>query len=186
MNLYLPLKLFIILLLFCFSLLGNAQNKTPKDSITNNLNEVVVTQNKKAFSNQNGNIKLDVSNSIYNSIPNTVDLLSKIPTVQVSTDRESISVVGKGNPLIYIDNQKVGMNDLNTLAVADIKTIEIIQNPSAKYEAEGRVVILITRKFSKKDSFRTEISEVASFKKDYNNYLGFNSSFKKNKIEWKA
>ena len=173
-------------MLFCFSLSGNAQNKTPKDSISNNLNEVVITQNKKAFSNQNGNIKLDVTNSIYNSIPNTVDLLSKIPTVQVSADRESISVVGKGSALIYIDNQKIGINDINALAVADIKTIEIIQNPSAKYEAEGRVVILITRKFSKKDSFRTEISEVASFKKNYNNYLGFNSNFKKNKLELKA
>lgn len=186
MNVYLPLKLFIILLLFFFSLLGNAQNKTPKDSISNNLKEVVITQNKKAFTNQNGNIKLDVANSIYNSIPNTVDLLSKIPTVQVSADRESISVVGKGNPLIYIDNQKVGMNDLNALGIADIKMIEIIQNPSAKYEAEGRAVILITRKFSKKDSFRTEISELVSFKKNYNNYLGFNSNFKKNKLELKA
>jgi hypothetical protein len=186
MNVYLPLKLFIILFLFCFSLLGNAQNKTPKDSISNNLKEVVITQNKKAFSNQNGNIKLDVANSIYNSIPNTVDLLSKIPTVQVSADKESISVVGKGSPLIYIDNQKVGLNDLNALAVADIKTIEIIQHPSSKYEAEGRVVILITRKFSKKDSFRTEISEVATFKKNFNNYLGFNSNFKKNKLELKA
>ena len=166
--------------------MGNAQSITPKDSISNNLKEVIITQNKKSFSNENGNIKLDVSNSIYNSIPNTVDLLAKMPTVQVSANRESISVVGKGNSLIYIDNQKVGMNDLNTLAVADIKTIEIIQNPSAKYEAEGRVVILITRKFSKKDSFRTEISEVASFKKNYNNYLGFNSNFKKNKLELKA
>ena len=173
-------------MLFFFSLLGNAQNKTPKDSISNNLKEVVITQNKKAFTNQNGNIKLDVANSIYNSIPNTVDLLSKIPTVQVSADRESISIVGKGNPLIYIDNQKVGMNDLNALGIADIKMIEIIQNPSAKYEAEGRAVILITRKFSKKDSFRTEISEVVSFKKNYNNYLGFNSNFKKNKLELKA
>ncbi|TDO73461.1 outer membrane receptor protein involved in Fe transport [Flavobacterium chryseum] len=186
MNVYLPVKLFLILFLFCFSLVANAQNETPKDSISNELNEVVVNQNKKAFSNQNGNIKLDVANSIYNSIPNTLDLLSKLPTVQISSDKESITLIGKGNPLIYIDNQKVGINDLNALAVADIKSIEIIQNPSSKYEADGRAVILITRKFSKKDSFRTEISEVASFKKDYNNYLGFNSNFKKNKLEWKA
>lgn len=168
------------------SIISNAQNEPPKDSISNKLNEVVITQNKKAFSNQNGNIKLDVANSIYNSIPNAVDLLAKLPTVQVSSDREIISVIGKGNPLIYIDNQKVGINDLDALAVADIKTIEIIQNPSSKYEADGRAVILITRKFSKKDSFRTEISEVASFKKNYNNYLGFHSNFKKNKIELKA
>ncbi|MFH6995856.1 TonB-dependent receptor domain-containing protein [Flavobacterium sp. FlaQc-48] len=186
MNLNLLVKLFLILFLLLLSLTGYAQTETRRDSLSNKLNEVVVTQNKKTFTNTNGNIKVDVANSIYNSIPNTVDLLSKLPTVQVSSDKESISVVGRGNPLIYIDNQKVGMNDLNALAVADIKTIEIVQNPSSKYEAEGRSVILITRKFSKKDSFRTEISEVASFKKKYSNYLGLNTSFKKNKIEWKA
>ncbi|KAF2511540.1 outer membrane beta-barrel protein [Flavobacterium zhairuonense] len=181
-----PLKLILALLLFLFSFFAKAQNETAKDSISQKLSEVVVTQNKKTFTNSNGNIKVDVANSIYNTIPNPVDLLSKLPTVQVSSDRENISIVGKGNPLIYIDNQKVGMNELNALAVADIKTIEIIQNPSSKYEAEGRAVILITRKLSKKDSFRTEISETASFKKHFNNYLGFNSSFKKNKLEWKA
>lgn len=180
------LKIILAVLLLCFSLIANAQNETPKDSISNKLDEVVISQNKKTFTNENGNIKIDIANSIYSSIPNAVDLLSKLPTVQISSDKESIKVVGKGNPLIYIDNQKLGMNDLNALAVADIKTIEIIQNPSSKYEAEGRAVILITRKFSKKDSFRTEISEVASFKKNYNNYLGFNSNFKKNKLELKA
>lgn len=181
-----PFKIILIVLLFLLSLVAKAQNETPKDSISNKLNEVVINQNKKTFTNTNGTIKVDVANSIFSSIPNAVELLAKLPTVQVSVDRESITVVGKGNPLIYIDNQKVGLNDLNTLAVADIKTIEIIQNPSSKYEAEGRSVILITRKFSKKDSFKTEISEVASFKKNYNNYLGFNSSFKKNKLELKA
>lgn len=187
MNIYLPLKLLLVLLLFCLSFTVKAQNEKPKDSISNEqLKEVIITQNKKTFTNTNGNIKVDVASSVYNSIPNTVDLLAKLPTVQVSSDKENINVVGKGNPLIYIDNQKVGINDLNALAPADIKTIEIIQNPSAKYEAEGRSVILITRKFSKKDSFRTEISEVASFKKNYNNYLGLNTSFKKNKFEWKA
>ncbi|MFH7000318.1 TonB-dependent receptor domain-containing protein [Flavobacterium sp. FlaQc-57] len=186
MNIYLPVKLFIILLLFFFSLIMNAQNEKPKDSISNKLSEVVIMQNKKTFTNTNGNIKVDVANSIYSAIPNPVDLLAKLPTVQISSDRESITVIGKGAPLIYIDNQKVGMNDLNALDVADIKTIEIIQNPSSKYEAEGRSVILITRKFNKKDSFKTEISEVASFKKNYNNYLGFNSNYKKNKLELKA
>ena len=186
MNLYLPLKFFLILFLILVSMTSNAQNETSKDSISNKLNEVVITQNKKAFSSQNGNIKLDVANSIYNSIPNTIDLLAKLPTLQISPDKENITMTGKGNSLIYIDNQKVGINDLNALAVADIKTIEIIQNPSSKYEAEGRAVILITRKFSKKDSFRTEISEVVSFKKNFNNYLGFNSNFKKNKLELKA
>lgn len=186
MNIYLPLKLLITLLFFGLSYVANAQSVTPKDSLTNQLDEIVINKEKKTFTNSNGNIKVDVANSVYNSIPNPVDLLSKLPNVLVSSDRENISVVGKGTPLIYIDNQRVGINELNALSVNDIKTIEIIQNPSSKYEAEGRAVILITRKLSRKEGFKTDISETASFKKNFNNYLGFNSSFKKNKLEWKA
>ncbi|MCV9928934.1 TonB-dependent receptor plug domain-containing protein [Flavobacterium sp. LS1R49] len=180
------IKIIIITICLLASAFGYAQNETPRDSISNALEEVVISTKAKTFANQNGNIKIDVANSVYNSVPNTLDLLSKLPTIIVSSDKENISIVGKGTPLIYMDNQRVGMNDLNMLSVDDIKNIEIIQNPSARYEAEGRAVILITRKFSKKDSFKMDISEVASFKKKYNNYLGFNSSFKKNKLEWKA
>lgn len=180
------IKIIIIIICLLVSAFGYAQNETLKDSIPNKLEEVVIDAKSKTFINKNGNLKIDVPNSIYNSIPNTMDLLSKLPKIIISSDKENISIVGKGTPLIYIDNQKVGINDLNALAVDDIKNIEIIQNPSAKYEAEGRAVILVTRKFSKKDGFRTILSETASFKKDFNNYIGFNSSFKKGKLEWKA
>jgi hypothetical protein len=179
-------KIRIIIICFTISGLGYGQKTIQKDSISNKLNEVIVTKEKKMFSNKNGNIKVDVANSILSATPNTIDLLSKLPNITISADKENITVLGKGSPLIYIDNQKVGMNDLNALTVDDIKTIEIINNPSSKYEAAGRAVILITRKFSKKEGSQTTLSEVASFKKEYNNYLGINSSFKKNKWEWKA
>jgi hypothetical protein len=156
------------------------------DTITKQLQEVVVKNNPKKFSNKNGNIKIDVSNSVLSTSSNTLDLLSKLPNVQISSNKETISILGKGNPVIYLDNQNVGINDLNTLEVDDIKTIEIINNPSSKYEANGRVVILITRKFSKKEGFKVNVFENASFKKRFNNYLGLNSSIKKDKIEFKT
>ncbi|MDR6844338.1 outer membrane beta-barrel family protein [Flavobacterium granuli] len=186
MNTNLRIQNTLIIICLIVSGFGYGQNTTENDSISNKLTEVIVTKEKKMFTNKNGNIKVDVANSILNSTPNTLDLLSKLPNITISADKESITVIGKGNPLIYIDNQKVGMNDLNALSVDDIKTIEIINNPSSKYEAEGRAVILITRKFSKKEGSQTTASEVASFKKEFNNYLGINSSFKKNKFEWKA
>jgi hypothetical protein len=175
-----------IIICLIISGFGYGQNDIQKDSISNKLNEVVVTKEKKMFTNKNGNIKVDVANSILKATPNTIDLLSKLPNIIISADKENITVIGKGNPLIYIDNQKVEINDLNALSVDDLKTIEIINNPSSKYEAEGRAVILITRKFSKKEGSQTTLSEVASFKKEFNNYLGINSSFKKSKLEWKA
>lgn len=176
----------IIIICTAISGFGYAQNKVEKDSVSNKLNEVIITKERKMFINKNGNIKVDVANTILNAVPNILDLLSKLPNVIVNTNKETISIVGKGTPLLYIDNQKVEMNDLNTLTVDDIKTIEIIKNPSSKYEAEGRAVILITRKFSKKEGAQIILSETASFKKEFNNYLGVNSSFKKNKMEWKA
>lgn len=150
------------------------------------LEEVKVVKEVKTFTNKNGNIKIDVANSIFNSVPNTVDLLSRLPKIQISPYKESITVIGKGTPIIYIDNQIVTMNDLNSLSVDDIKTIEIINNPSSKYEANGRVVLLITRKLSKKEGFKVTVSETASFQKNFNNYFGINSSIKKKKLEFKA
>ena len=156
-----------------------------KISVTE-LNEIVLKSKKNTFTNTNGNIKVDIASSLFKAIPNPMDLLSKLPSIQISGDKESISIVGKGNALIYIDNQKIGINDLNALSVEDIKTIEIIKNPSSKYEAEGKAVILITRKLSKKEGFETTISEVASLKKRFNNYVAISSSFKKNKTEIKT
>lgn len=153
---------------------------------TETIEEVIIKKETKTFTNTNGNLKVDVANSIYNAISNPIEVLSKLPNIQVSPNKESITVIGKGTPLLYIDNQKVAINDLNSLTVDDIKTIEIINNPSSKYEAEGRVVILITRKFSKKEGFKVAITENASFQKRFNNYFGINSSVKRNKLEFKA
>ena len=150
------------------------------------LEEVTIKKEAKTFANSNGNIKVDIANSIYNSFSNPMDLLSKLPNIQVSPDKETITVIGKGNPILYIDNQKIEITDLNSLAVEDIKTIEIINNPSSKYEADGRVVILITRKFSKKEGFKVAVSENASLQKYFNNYFGINASVKNNKFEYKA
>jgi hypothetical protein len=163
-----------------------AQNEVTQDTITNKLEEIEVKGKEKIFKNKNGTTKIDVANSVFKSATNAVDLLAKLPNVQISLNKESITVVGKGNPLLYIDNQRASLNDFNTLSVDDIKSIEIIKNPDSKYEAEGKVVIRIKRKFSKTDRFMVNLSETVSFKKRFNNSLGINSNFKKNRLELKT
>lgn len=150
------------------------------------LEEIKVEYNKKAITVKNGTLKVDVANSIYSTIANPLDLLVKLPDIQVSPDKENITLIGKGSPLLYIDNQKVDINILNSLTVDDIKTIEIIRHPSSKYEANGRAVIHITRKLSKREGMQIDISEKASFQRNFNNYFGLNSSFKKKKLEFKT
>ncbi|MES2559458.1 MAG: outer membrane beta-barrel family protein [Bacteroidota bacterium] len=150
------------------------------------LKEVQITGYKNAFSYKNGNVKATVENTILSTIPDVVEVLSKLPAVQVSSDRESISIIGRGNPVIYLENQRITLNELNALSVNDIKTIEIINNPSSKYEAEGRSVILITRKKNTKAGTRAEVNETASLKRYLENRSGVNLYFRKNKTEWRS
>ena len=150
------------------------------------LKEVTIASARKLITNKNGNLKIDVEHSFFSTIPNPVDMLAALPTVQLSPDKESLSIVGSGVPLIYMDNQLISMNDLNTLSVSDIKSIEIIKNPSARYEADGKVVLLITRKVKKGSGMNLDVAEVASFKRLFNNYSSANISYKKDRLELKG
>ncbi len=131
-------------------------------------------------------MKIDVTNPAFSSIPDPMELLSRLPNLQVSPDRESVTVIGKGAPLIYIGNQRISLEELNSLSVDDISSIEIIRNPSAKYEADGRAVLLITRKISDTEGVKLNLSETLSFKQNFNNYNSLNGSFKKKKLTLKA
>lgn len=157
-----------------------------KDSTAQELDEIVLSASPKTFTNKNGNIRVDVANSVYKSLPNVLDLLAKLPKVQISASREDISIIGKGQPLIYIDNASASVETLSALSVDDIKSIEIISNPSAKYEADGKAVILITRKRSRREGFQTTISQNTSFKKGHNSYNGVAASVKSASTECRA
>lgn len=169
-----------------FTQLMFAQETPKEEEQPKALEEVVVQKENKTFTNKNGNIKVDVANSILSNAPSVIDLLEKLPKVIVAPDKQSLSIIGKGSPLLYIDNQKADMNDINSLAMEDIKTIEIINNPSAKYEASGRAVILITRKFSKREGYKVSLTENAAFKKYFNNYSAVNANLKTGSLEFKA
>ncbi|MEO1624832.1 MAG: outer membrane beta-barrel family protein [Bacteroidota bacterium] len=147
------------------------------------LEEVTVSSLRSAIVNENGNLKINLSNSIFGAQSNSLDLLSMLPSVLVSPDRSSVSIIGRGAPLIYVDNQRITFEDLQAIPVESIKEIEIINNPSARYEANGRAVLLITRKLNFSDGIRMEVSETASFKRGFNNLAGINASVKKNKWE---
>ncbi len=152
-----------------------------KEKITD-LDEIELVAAKPIVTNTNGNLKIDVTNPVFASVPDPMELLSKLPGVQVSPDRESLSVIGKGTPLIYVGNQRISLEEFNGLSVDGIASIEIIKNPSSKYEAEGRAVLLVSRKISETEGVKLDVSETVSFKQNFNNYTGLNSSFQRKRV----
>ncbi|MGD1945305.1 MAG: outer membrane beta-barrel family protein [Croceivirga sp.] len=141
------------------------------------LEEVDLVGAKNPIEYKDGNVKVDVQNPYFSSIPDLVDLMSRLPRVQMSSDRESISILGKGAPLLYLGNQRISMDEFRGLPIDGIASIELINNPSAKSEAEGRAVVLVRLKKNINLGFQGSLQETASQKRNFNNYLGLNSSF---------
>jgi len=149
------------------------------------LDQVTISSRRKIFDNKDGNITFNIENTILKAEPNPISILSKLPYVQLSPDGQSISIVGRGSPLIYMNNQRIDLDRLNNISVDDIISIEIINNPSAKYEGEGRSLILVKTKKNIQEGYKVDISETLSQREFLNNFLGLNSSVKAGKSELK-
>ena len=86
---------------------------------------------------------INVENSILSNALNGTDMLQKTPGLIKDASGELI-IAGKGMPKYYIDGKEVhSMNEVKILNPRNIESLEIIDNPSAAYDADGHAVILI-------------------------------------------
>lgn len=65
-----------------------------------------------------------------------IEVLKKIPMVDVDAN-DNVTLRGSTNARILVDNKPMKFASLRQIPADAIKTVEIITNPSAKYEAEG-------------------------------------------------
>ena len=86
-----------------------------------------------------------VANSALAKLGTAKNVLSKIPGVV--EQRGKIEVFGKGAPVFYINGRKVSNDEeLNRLNADNIKNVEVISNPGARYGANVNAVIRIVTK----------------------------------------
>ena len=112
---------------------------TPKQEM---LSEVVVTGHARLFKMENGGISADIQNTPLKSIGNLSEVLGQMPFV-TKTDN-ALTVLGKGTPVVYINNRLVrDNNDLLRINSKDIKKVTVITNPGAEYDASVNAVIKV-------------------------------------------
>lgn len=117
---------------------------------TKQLGEVKVTGTKPLIEVKNDRLVFNVEGSINATGSNGLELLQRSPGVQVDKD-ENILIKGKTGVRIYIDGRPSPMSGkdlastLKSMNSADIEAIEIITNPSAKYDAAGDLGIINIR-----------------------------------------
>ncbi|MBL7741266.1 MAG: TonB-dependent receptor [Chitinophagaceae bacterium] len=130
---------------------------------------------------------LNVEGTINATGSDAMELLRKSPGVLVDKD-DNISLAGKNGVQVYVDGKPTPLsgadlaNYLKTLQSAQIEAIEIITNPSAKYDAAGNAGIINIR-LKKNKAFGTNGSVNAGYNigvySKYNTGLSLNHRNKK-------
>lgn len=84
----------------------------------------------------------NIQNSVLSIAGSANDVLAKIPGIQGKDG--DFTVFGKGTPVFYINGRLVrDKSELERLHSSDIKSVEVVNNPGAQYDATVKAVVLI-------------------------------------------
>jgi len=152
-----------------------------------NLEEVVIQSKRRVIEQKVDRLIFDVEKSVVAEGGNGVDILNVAPRVQIQNG--VLEILGKGPSRVLINGRLSPLEGeelttfLEGLNANDIKTIEVITTPPAKFEAAGRGgLINIILKRSKLNSWNNT-SRVVYNQNEYNfGSLRNNFSYNKNKL----
>ena len=163
---------------------------TSTNAKTQDIQGVVITaQAAKAYRVEIDKKVYDPSTDLLSKGGNLQDVLSNVPSVSVDTDgtvsmRGSSNVRflinGKPSALLGIDD---GANALQSIPADQIERIEVITNPSSKFEASGTAGILnIILKKTKKTGFNGSVVGAIGYLPQTS--LNTNLSWRKGNLTW--
>jgi len=129
----------------------------------------------------------NVENSINSTGSTAYELLQKAPGVVIDNN-DNISLKGRGGVLVQIDGKDTRLSAeelgdyLKSIQSTDVESIELISNPSSKYEAQGTAGIINIR-LKKNKNYGTNGSVTVGYAKGvlskYNTALSLNNRSKK-------
>lgn len=118
-----------------------------------------------------------VAGTILEKAGTAENLLDKIPNV--SSEDGIIKVFGRGAAEIYINGRKMRDNsELDQLSAENIKSVEVINNPGARYGASVKAVIRIITKKVLGDGFGFNNRAYASYNKKWTLLDQFNFNYR--------
>ena len=110
------------------------------------MNEVTITSQKQLLKKTQNGFIVSAKDNISQASGTATDLLRNVPTVVVDEDG-NISIRGK-SPLILINGRNSNLSATDRIPASSVESIEIINNPSAKYDAdaEGGIINITLKK----------------------------------------
>lgn len=180
----------ILLLLITNSILAQIKDSTRKFNSEKMLDAAVIKNKKPFIEIQADKMVLNVQQDIVAGSGNIFDILQRAPGVSVMNE-EAITLAGKSGINVLIDGRPTQLsgkdlaNYLKATPGSLVDKVEIIMNPSAKYDAQGNAGIINIR--MKKNILKgTNGNIVASYTQgDHPNYnLASTFNYRKGKWNW--
>ncbi|WP_372483048.1 TonB-dependent receptor domain-containing protein [Elizabethkingia anophelis] len=152
-----------------------------------NIKEIVLEGKKRLIERKVDRIIFNVENSISATGGDALDALRVAPSVRVQNDQ--ISMIGKSGMSVMVDDRLVQLsgtdliNFLKTIKSDNIKSIEVIASPPAKYDAEGNNgIVNIKLKEAKSNSWSNTIRTTYKQATYPSFSIGNNFTYQKNKL----
>ena len=121
------------------------------------LNGVMVQGERPKVQLKGNSLVMNVEGTVMERIGTAEDVLSRVPTI--SKKGEAYEILGKGVPLIYLNNRKLtDLNELRNIQSDFIRNVEVIQNPGARYDATVNAVIIIHTKRAAGEGMGVELT----------------------------
>ena len=147
------------------------------------LKNVTVKGYKPTMKMISGGMEIDVQNTLLADAGSALDVLSQLPRVNV-TANGGVEVFGKGKPEIYINGKKMrNKGELEQLTSKDIKSVEVITMPGARYDATLGSVIRINTIRRRGDGFSLYSIARGSYFHEFANAAGVSMTYRKNGLE---
>jgi len=115
---------------------------------TKSLNEVTVVAKKPFIEQQIDRTVLNVENSIVSAGATALEVLERAPGVTVDQQNDQLKLRGKEGVMVQIDGKQTFLSQQELMTLLrntpsdNIEKIELITNPSAKYDAAGNSGII--------------------------------------------
>lgn len=145
-----------------------------------NLDEVVVEGVTSMFESDIDKRVYNVENSIVAEGATASELLSTLPSIQVD-DEGGITMRGSGNILIYINGRPSNLSGDDTESILSqfpansIKSVELITNPSSRYDATGvGGIINVVLKKNEALGFNGQVNASAGTRDKYQTGINLN------------
>ena len=128
-----------------------------------------------------------VSGTVLEKAGTAENLLDKIPNVTAQDG--AVTVFGRGTPEIYINGRKIrNQQELDQLSSDNIKSVEVVSNPGARYDASVKAVIRIFTKKVEGEGFGFNNRALIRHRDEYgwSAYDQLNLNYRKNGFDLSA